>query len=351
MRGGLLRSWSGLAVLGLLGACSNIIGISSYEIDPTLDESAGGSTAQGGKKGGGPSAGNSTEGGDETGGSNVGGSVVTAGNSGQGGDSGGTSGTGGTGGTAGQGGDSGGTAGDGGQAGAPPNGCVAADCDDGIDCTIDDCDADGKCVHTPDNTVCSPLAGNCATCTAGVGCVEKPGTVKELLLDPGFDLKSGDWVDYRDGLPASVIADAAAQTPANSVRLGPAPNNATEQGFTDLSQEITIPKNAISLVVSGYFKLTPGKVGDLTRDANDDYTTLTLFSLADENNDFTRFVDYHEWDGYHAAQATWKAFSYSTSKAVLAKVLDQDVTLDLVTETWDSRFMFDSLSLKVTTCE
>jgi len=337
MRGGLLRSWSGLAVLALLGACSNIIGISSYEIDPALDEGEGGSSAQGGKKGGGPQAGSPSGAGDETGGSSVGGSVVDPGG-GQGGDSGGTAGV-------------AGDTGDGGQAGGPPSGCVAADCDDGIDCTIDACDGDGECTHTADDTACSPLAGNCATCTLGVGCVEVAGTVKELLLDPGFDLKSGDWVDYRDGLPASIVADANAQTPGNSVRLGPAPNNATEQGFTDLSQQITIPANAISLVVSGYFKLTPGKVGDLDRDANDDYTTLTLFSLADDNGDFTRFVDYQEWDGFHAAQATWKAFSYTTSKAVLAKVLDQDVTLDLVTETWDTRFLFDSLSLKVTTCK
>lgn len=341
-----------MAVLALLGACSNIIGISSYEIDPALDEGAGGSTSQGGKKGGDPEGGNPSAG-DETGGSSVGGSVVVpGGNAGQGGDSGGSGGS-----SAGQGGDNGGSnglageKGDGGQAGAPPSGCVPADCDDGIACTIDTCGGDGACTHTADDTACSPLAGNCATCTVGIGCVEVAGTVKELLLDPGFDLKSGDWIDYRDGLPASIVADAAAQTPGNSVRLGPAPNNATVQGFTDLSQEISIPANAISLVVSGYFKLTPGTLDAPLRDANEDYTTLTLFSLADDNGDFTRYVDYHEWDGFHAAQATWKAFSYTTSKTVLAKVLDQDVTLDLVTETWDSRFLFDSLSLKVTTCE
>ncbi len=331
MRGGLLRSWSGLLALVLLGACSNIIGISSYEIDPSLGEGGKAATG-GGSKGGGPS-----HAGDATGGGSIGGSVVTP-SGGKGGDSGGSNGVAGE--------------GDGGQAGAPPSACnVKADCNDTIDCTDDTCNPDGTCTHAPDQTACTPAAGNCAVCTEGIGCVETPGKVEELLLDPGFDLKSGDWIDLRDRLPVSIVTDATAHTPGNSVRLGPVGNNATEQGFTDLSQQITIPKNAVSLVASGYFKLTPGTVGGLQRDANDDYATLTLFSLADATSNFTRYVDYNRWDGFDAPQTEWKAFSYTTSKKVLELVREQDVTLDLLTETWDSRFLFDSLSLKVTTCE
>jgi hypothetical protein len=335
MRGGLLRSWPGLTVVVVLGACSNIIGISNYEIDPSLGE--GGTSAQGGKA----SAGEPSAAGDETGGSTVGGSQAHPG--GNGGDAGDPNG-----GTA-------GAAGDpnaGGQGGAAPTGCTqAGDCDDTIDCTVDACGADGVCTHTADDTLCTPLAGSCATCTAGIGCVETPGAVKELLLDPGFDLKTGDWVEYKDGLPASIVADATAQTPGIAVHLGPAPAAATQQGFIDLSQQITIPKSTVLLTVSGYYKLTPGKLADPIRDANDDYATLTLFSLADENGDFVRFTDYHRWNGSDPKQAVWTAFTYTTSKTVLAKVLDQDVTLDLVTETWDTRFLFDSLSLKATTCE
>ncbi len=331
-------------VLMLLGACSNIIGISSYEIDPSLGEGEGGKAATGGgSKGGGPShAGDATSGGsshagDATGGESIGGSVVTP-SGGKGGDSGGTNGV------AGQ--------ADGGQAGAPPSGCaVKADCNDTIDCTVDTCNPDGTCTHAPDQTACTPAAGNCAVCTAGIGCVETPGKVAELLLDPGFDLKSGDWIDYRDGLPVSIVTDATAHTPGNSVRFGPTGNNATMQGFVNLSQQITIPKNAVSLVASGYFKLTPGVVGGLQRDANEDYATMTLFSLVDASSNFTRYVDYNRWDGFDVPQAVWKAFSYTTSKKVLELVRDQDVTLDLLSETWDSRFLFDSLSLKVTTCE
>jgi len=325
-----------LGVFVVLGACSNIIGISSYEVDPTLDDTGDAGGAQGGTE---------TNGGVSSSGSkNGGGAGAPA--AGEGPGTGGDS----TGGTANA---AGGEAGAGGDAGAPPiTGCASAkDCDDTIDCTIDACDPQGNCTHTTDDTVCMPLAGNCGTCTAGIGCVETPGTVKELLLDPNFDEKTGDWTEFKDGLPTSIVADATAQTPGTAVHFGPAPVNATVQGFIDLSQQITIPANAIALSVSGYYKLTPGKVGGLTRDASDDYATLTLFSLDDGTGNFTRFVDYHEWDGTDPKQIVWTAFTYTTSKAVLNKVRDIDVTLDLVTETWDTRFLFDSLSLKATVCE
>jgi len=347
MRESLLPSWLSPAtlLLLLLAACSNIIGVSDYEVDRTLDESGSGSSDRGGSVSSGGNAPNAGE-------ANAGDASATTGGDGTsaGGVAPSAAGTASAGGIVSAGGSPPGGEGTGGD--TAPGGCSKAqDCDDTIDCTVDTCGRDGTCIHTPDNTVCLPLAGDCATCTVGIGCVERPGTVRELLLDPGFDIKSGDWIDYRDGLPASIVADATAQTPGNSVRLGPAANAATEQGFTDLSQQVTIPKNATALVVSGYYKLIPGKAGDQTRDAAEDYTTLTLFSLADENDDYTRYVDYHQWYGDDAAQSTWKSFTYSTPKVVLREVLDQVVTLDLVTETWDTRFMFDSLSLQVTTCE
>src|SRR4051812_33112227 len=128
MRGGRFKSWSGLTVATLLGACSNIIGVSSYEIDPSLDDGSGGSNTTAGKTseagskgtdGGGPSE---SAGGDDTGGHNVAGATAS---------------------------------GEAGGAGEPSAGeCkTAVDCDDTIDCTTDTCSR-GACVHTPKDTLC-----------------------------------------------------------------------------------------------------------------------------------------------------------------------------------------------------
>ena len=349
------KSWFGLSLVAGLGACSNIIGISEFEIDRSLDggrasggNAAGGNAAQGGKT---PTAGsdNVPEGGDPS----VGGSAGS--NSGGSAAAGGTISVGGTvavGGTTAIG-------GDGGMGGepTPPGGCQkAADCDDTIDCTIDTCGANKQCVHTADSTACTPATGMCSSCKVGIGCVDSAPKTQELLLDPNFDQSTGDWSEYADNLENNIFTDPAAHTPNYSAKLGPAPAEADAQETANLFQEITIPAKAIKLTVSGFYKMLPG-AGTPGRPISDDYTTLTLFSLeqpADDTHDDTwyiRYVDYHTWDGTGALQATWKAFSYETPKATLTKVLGQQVTLDLYTKTWDTIYYFDSLSLKASNCE
>jgi hypothetical protein len=143
-------------------ACSNIIGISSYEIEPALDPANGGSDA--GSVSG--EAGNPAE------------SLAGAGGAGEGG---GPS-------------ASGAVAAAAGAAGEPPvvSGCQSdAECDDTIDCTVDTCLPSGECEQLPDTQLCD--AGNCETCTAGIGCVAGPQEKKQLLMDPKFDAATSAW--------------------------------------------------------------------------------------------------------------------------------------------------------------
>lgn len=163
MRGCLPRSWSGFVVASGLSACSTIIGVSDYEIDPSLGVV------------------DKTSGGDDSGGK---GPLVEAGAGGE--NTSGKGGVGGLGGVASTGGmaDTGGMAGMGGE---PIGGCqVAGDCDDTIDCTADTCSASHECVHTPKDTACD--ASSCETCQAGIGCVASAKKTMQLLADPSFDL-------------------------------------------------------------------------------------------------------------------------------------------------------------------
>ena len=324
MRRGWTVCWSGLASVVALAACSNIIGIDGYAIDPALDGDGGGASA--GPKG-------------------TGGELPLA----QGGD--GSSGAGGipAGGAGGP--DAGGSAvgGEAGAAGAPPtSGCQSAqDCDDTIDCTTDTCGADGQCVHSADDTVCTPATGMCSHCKLGIGCVDAAPQEQELLLDPSFDQNVGDWVEYSDTFSFNISADASAHSASNLVKFGPARAKADEREFAGVYQEVYIPPGTIKLTVSGWYKMLPGSLTG-ERPAAGDYVTLTLFGL---DADVTRYVDYHEWAGSQAKQTTWTRFTYDTSKSKLAKVLGLDVSLDLVCETWDTLYYFDSLSLTASVCE
>jgi len=328
-----------LAVLGLLGACSNIIGVSSYEIDPALDEGGGGSSSSGGSKlsnGGKASGGKSgviveagaPAGGDDTG---VGGSNDVGGKA-----TGGSKATGGTG-TAGStpvGGD--------GMGGDPtPAGCGSAkDCDDTIDCTTDTCNASGVCVHTPKDTLCDGTL--CEACQAGIGCVAGPKTTMQLLADPNFDLMMDDWVEAGD--VTNIVAAAAAQSGTMVAKFGPALPNAKDQQYGDLLQYLTIPANTVSMTMTGYYKLTPG-----TKAPADDYLVLAIY----EDGETLPFSQFHSFEATIAAQAMWKSFSYNLPKSEIAVLAgtDQLYTFDLVAHVWDTVFQFDSLQLNATVCE
>jgi hypothetical protein len=358
MRGGSLRSWFALGVAIVLGACSNIIGISSYEIDPTLDDS-GGSSAEGGtratggvstsgSKGMGDAAG---MGGDATAGSAVGGKN-TGGTKGSGGNAGtagkasmaGSDAAGGEGGAGGAGGvgGAGGTAGTG---GSVVGGCTAnKDCNDAIDCTTDTCLAGGKCGHAPKDNLCD--ASNCETCTVGIGCVGGPKTKTQVLLNPNFDDATNvDWDDSGSDALTNLYTVAMAQSGTKIAKFGPVAQNVNKHEYDDLLQVVSLPDGVVDLTVTGYYKLTPTtKVIPATED---DYVVLQLYDLADAT---TPVVEFHSFYGTDPAQATWKAFTYSATKAEIGALTASDFSFDFVGHVF-STYQFDTMTLTSTVCQ
>lgn len=304
-------------VASVLSACSTIIGVSDYEIDPSLGV-----------------AGKASNGGDDSGGK---GSIIEAGAGGE--DTGGKSPMGGTAGTGGMAG-TGGTAGMAGMGGEPIVGCqVASDCDDTIDCTTDTCSASRECVHTPKDTLCD--ASSCETCQAGIGCVAGAKTTMQLLADPNFDLDDASWDESgSDGF--NVVTMAGAQSGANVAKFGPGDITAEEQDYSDLLQWVTIPEGTVALTFSGYYKLTPG-----TFVPADDYLVAAFY----EQDSIKPFTQFHSFEATAGAQAAWKTFTYSAPKADVLEMGGIEYTFDLVAHLWDTVFQFDSLQLNATVCQ
>lgn len=317
MRAGLLGSWSSwLLPAALLGACSNIIGISSYEIDPSLDPESEGGSPSGGKN-----------------------SVPEAGQAGQGA----TDPLGG-GGAAGQGGDAPGPAGatHGGAGGEP--GCESpSDCDDGIACTVDACGSDGSCSHTPDDTACDADPGECLTCVTGVGCLAAPSSTVELLLDANLDERTGDWneIMFDNAQPSIVAIDGMAHTPSYSAMLLPTAST-TVQAYIDLLQYVTIPLGTVQLRLSGYTKQLRGSF-----DPAEDYAIAGLYVAGGS----TQLLEFTAWYGDEPAIPAWTAFEFVAANNALSRVVGEEVTFDIFGYTFDSTFYFDTLSLQATVCE
>ena len=301
----------------MLSACSTIIGVSDYEIDPSLgvvDKTSGGGEDSGGK-----------------------GPLIEAGASGE--DTGGKGAVGGKGGVAGTGAMPG-TSGMAGMGGEPNAGCqVAGDCDDTIDCTTDTCSASHECVHTPKDTACD--ASSCETCQAGIGCVAGAKKTMQLLADPNFDLDDGSWDESgSDGF--NVVTMAGAQTGTKVAQFGPGDITAEAEEYSDLLQWLTIPEGTVALTLAGYYKLTPG-----TFKPEDDYVVAAFY----EDGQIKPFTQFHSFEATTGAQAAWKMFSYNAPTADVLKMGGTEYTFDLVAHVWDTVFQFDSLQLNATVCE
>jgi hypothetical protein len=320
MRGGLLRSGSGLLAMVLVGACSNIIGVSGYEIDPALDEDA-----NGGKGGSAPQGAAAGEGGDGTAGTDIGGTS-----------------TGGKG-TAGA-----GASGEAGMGGAPPvpDCTTAAQCDDEIDCTTDSCSA-GTCVHTPKDTLCD--SAQCETCTVGIGCVAGPKDVIQLLENPSFDLSTNDW--DMSGDSGEIVTLVGAHSGTKAAQFGPAPVDATEQGYGDALQWVTIPEGTVALTLTGWYRANtkttcrPGCEAD--PETEEDYVVAALY----EEGGTRPFSQFHSFEASSSAAATFKMFSYNAPKADVKEMGGNEYSLDLVAVVWDSVYYFDTLQLNATVCQ
>jgi len=320
MRVGSFSSWQlGWWLLLTPVACSNILGISSYEIDPRLDPS---STGPGGaaplEDGGAPTTDQSAGAGDSSasGAGTVGGSASE--------------------GAAGAG------AGTGGVAGEPPvaSGCQSDDeCDDTIDCTVDSCLAGGECEHLPSPSLCD--SANCEVCTLGIGCVAGPQTQVQLLTDPRFDDSTSGW--KQDG-GTLIIQDARAISSPNLVQLGPVAPDATETGYGDVYQTVKIPPGTAALSLTLNFRFTRG----LRTPSNDEeYVVAALY----QRNATSPTVEFHQFLGTDAAQPTWKQVTYKASPAQVARLLDKDLTFDLVARSFDGEYLFDDLKLDATVCQ
>jgi hypothetical protein len=331
----------GLALL-TLSACAEIIGISGYEIDETLDGEAGRSGSGGDEPSGGKSPGGSSsvmagaatiDGGEAGAGSTTGGVAGTAGSEPAGGQS-----TGGAPPEAGQ----PGAAGDAGDGGQGPIGCQsAAECDDSIDCTDDACLPNGTCRHTADDSACDPF--KCQSCQAGVGCVAGPTTMVDLLTDPGFDGTHDDWVEASDYFnDQNIFPNAMAQTAPNIATFGPAVAGAEEQEYADLLQYVEVPEGTVGITLTGYYKLAPGGVLP-----DEDYAVAAFYDLGA----IDPIVQFHSWTGDGTAKAAWTSFTYNAPKAKLLEMSGNEYTFDLVAYSWETVFSFDSLKLTATVCQ
>jgi hypothetical protein len=310
---------SPLLASALLGACATIIGVSGYEIDPSLDP-----PSEGGEGG-------ASEGG--TGATPNGGQQAAEGGAGTG-----------TGGADGEAGASEGGAPAGGVGGA---GACAEPCDDAIACTVDSCNAQGTCVHTPDDTLCDADPGECVVCQAGIGCVASQEQVVQLLIDPAFDELSLVWEEFifdhplqeADGI---VQFDGAAHTPDYSAWWMAVEFDATIQGYADLLQPVTIPAGTRELTVSGFYEMYAG-----ITDPASDYVQAGLFTPGGT----VALLTFHEWAGSDPDAIGWTAFEHAAPANRLQAVVGQDVTFDLFGETWDTTYYFDSLQLEATVCQ
>ena len=302
----------------LVSACSNIIGVSSYEIDPALDEDS----SSGGKSngsGGTPAQGATTgEGGDGTAGSDSPGGKTSMGGKGSAGST--TAGT-----------------GAGGEPPAPE--CTtAAQCDDEIDCTTDSCNA-GSCVHTPKDTLCD--SSLCETCTVGIGCVAGPKDVVQLLQDPSFDLPSSDW-DESGSDGKNVVTLVGAHSGTNVAKFGPAGPAAEEQDYSDLLQWVTIPEGTVALTLTGWYRATAGVTAP-----EDDYVVAAFY----EDGSTRPFSQFHSFEASASATATFKMFTYNAIKSDVKDMPGNEYSFDLVGYAWDSVFYFDTLQLNATVCQ
>jgi hypothetical protein len=336
----------------LIGACSNIIGLSDYDVIPSpsggsMNEGGEPHTSGGKKGGGGSDQGGSARAGSDTGGTDAGadsggssnGGSNTAGSNSGGTDTAGGEGGSSTGGTNTAGSNTGGSGGNG--------GCKSSlDCNDSIACTKDACGANGVCTHTPDDTKCDST--RCEVCSVGIGCVAGPTEETQLLTDPAFDLGSADWDQTSDRFGKNIFADAAAQTPGNIAKFGPAAANASAQEYGDLLQFVTIPANVVGITLKGYYKLTPG-TGTGMKVPKNDYVAIGFWDPA--SSDIMPVEQFDAIHGDSGAQASWKAFSYSMSAIEVQTLAGNEYTFDLVANTWGSIFQFDTLELNATTCK
>jgi hypothetical protein len=231
----------------------------------------------------------------------------------------------------------------GGMAGSPTVGCTPASCNDDIDCTVDAC-MNGECVHTPDTSLCDRDADECIVCKVGLGCVPGTTSTEQLLINPSFDELIGpEWEEDVQDAPQTGILfqDEYADTPPNSAwYLGvDDPMTATVQGYADLIQAISIPDNIVGLKLTGMYELING-----TYLPEDDYIIAGIY----EGN--SKLAELNRWWGDDPQVTVWTPFEGTATPVEVTRMAGKNLTFDIVGESWDTAFYFDTLSLEATLC-
>lgn len=322
------RSKLVLTLLAVAG-CSQIIGLSDYEVDPSLDETSGGDDSGSGGKSG------------STAGNGAGGKTVIPGVGGEGGD-----GAGGQGG-AGAGAEGGMSSGEGGspEAGAPPSGGKGgAGGTSGAGGKGGSGGLGGGSVLVPcDSAGCCTLAGGVPTSV-------------ELLADGGMELGP-----ISEGNPYWTRKSTGDYEPITSDETWPAESSpyyawlaGIEEETTVLwSEDVTIPSNAGWLQLSGYrlFEVD-------SHDAeNYDEAAVGMYGYGDEAADEVKLfywtdpaiTDSIGWGD----TADWTYFSTTFSAAPHVNKVRYLSLLgysDAYPEGLVSHYLFDTISLKAFTC-
>ncbi len=313
------------AVAALAGGCASILGLSACE---SADKPGSSSGVSAGETAGGAEGSAGTEGGSE--GENP---AFELGGQSQGGTAGNASGGDAT------------LAGAGGEAigGGPSVGCQSqTDCDDDISCTVDRCDARGNCVHVANSSLCASQPGECLACQVGAGCVARALTTTELLQDKDFDLLNDSWYEYSANNLYTIFPYEFAHTAPNIVQLGPTPLDVLSQEYSLMSQMVVIPQGTQKLTLAGRYQLYPGGT---SLDIHDDTRVAVLAGSSQ-----TEVFLFNVWLGVQPETIFWKAFSYEATRAELTSVLGKQARLEFEARSWDTLFVFDTVSLQATVC-
>ncbi|HKY39890.1 MAG TPA: hypothetical protein VJN18_28335 [Polyangiaceae bacterium] len=299
----------GMLLLIAVGGCSQIIGLSDYEVDPALGDAGQGGQAQG-------------EGGDASGSSGkAGGGDAGVGNVGQGGESvqGGMPAVGGTS-AGGEGGSPevpvvGGTSA-GGEGGSPEVPVVVIPCDS-VDC-----------------------------CTTAGGIVDE----RQLLENVDFEAGRSWWGESSSGSFAIIVNETQAGTinahlGAWFVWLG----GATNEVGVILSPTLDIPADTGWVTLSGYRYLRFDSTTSFT-----DYAQIRLF---EEGMYDVPYEDIYIWDNFAFNTNSWTPFEVSGSGEFYASLPLQlaitgvtDATSDDPTVQEASNFFFDDISFTSSRC-
>lgn len=307
-----------LCAVVALGGCSQIIGLSDYEVEPNLGASAGETATEGGQGDQGGTAGTPAKGGDT-------------------GDAGNDSSPGGQ-----PGGGKGGT----GQGGSPATGGSAGNAGVG---QAGDLGAGGE------PSVVLP-------CTTAACCAQMGGTAKsyEMLQDGGFELGPTDGMPWFEAFTKDGM-DYVDEAITSDTSLGFKPKAGAYYAYLSgipgeraslYSEDLVVPADAGWFVLSGYRYFQIDKA-DAT---NADFALIAFYNLDNDPLEIPLYWAYDDPAGFGETNGVWKSFTATweaTDHAGQTRYLGVRGESDTYPATGTpkaSSYLFDELSLKLFRC-